>query len=258
MKNLFLILAIMIVLISCEKNSNPVEYNTDVFNVKGIVSTYNEIDKFDYNNENVKIYLYQKGIVIDSVLSSKGGHFEFKNLDKNNQYKLKLIKENYITIDDILVNNSKFITMEVIDGTKFYKYDFITLENISMFKPIQFPAITGINGLFYTDSSTNFTEYDFYIRMKFNMERENLGILLSICENQQFEENSCIVYNKYIYNEKLSSEILLTNKELNLTNLKFYKGSNLFIKVRSVKNSLIRNKNSQELDEPILYQMTAS
>lgn len=261
MKVLVIFFALLISLISCKKDDNPISPETPKiigldFRIVGI----DELDNTIYPDD-FKVYLYQNNKIIDSNFVQKDGFLRFDSVSNNNDFKIKINNDGFNSFDTSLFINYK--GSNISGGRPKDYYDILTLQNIMIFKPLEYPIISNHNVRFFLDT-VEYNEsldkpitYSLQFTIDLNKNRKNMGICYSISKSNNFSENECIIFNEFIYNYSENNKFVIDKNINNKLKSILKPNEKLYVKVCPLKNGVIREKESKELGEPVYFEAVA-
>ena len=150
MKILVFFLAILISVISCKKDDNPISPETPkILGLDVRIIGIDEVDNTIYPDD-FSVYLYQNDKIIDSNFIQKDGFLRFDSISNNNVYKIKISNHGFNSFDTSLFINHK--GTNILGGRPKDYYDILTLENIMIFKPLEYPIISNHNVNLFLDT----------------------------------------------------------------------------------------------------------
>lgn len=240
MKNLYILIAITLLIISCNEEDNPTQNNSGQGVLQGKVISNNNLDVLDSTFENIKVYLIKSGQIIDSTLTNIDGNYIFNGVEEG-VYSIKAKKTTYF---ENQIENIQFVGKDTLK-LKTFKI----LHPISGIKIINIvePTWTKANGI-------DFSVLSFWVNV--NIKRLNLKGLYSISRTNAFDSISCIKYNKFINNDFIRERNTLGDG-LELLNLNIKSGDKLYFKVYPIQNGVEHSQESKELGEPVYFEAVA-
>jgi hypothetical protein len=240
MKNLYILIAITLLFISCNEDDSPTQNNSVQGFLKGKVISNNNFDLLDSTFENINVYLIKSGSIIDSTLTDIEGNYLFEGVDEG-VYSIKAKKTTYF---ENQIENIQFVGKDTLKLNTFK-----ILHPVSGIKIMQFvePTWSKANGLEY--SYLNFG-------IIINIKRLNLKAIYSVSRTNVFDSISCIKYNRII-NTDFIRERNSIGTGLELLNLNINSGDKLYFKITPLQNGVEHSQNSKELGEPVYFEVVA-
>lgn len=240
MKNLYILIAITLLFISCNETETPTQNNYGQGFLKGKVISNNNLDVLDSTFENINVYLIKSGKTIDSTLTDIEGNYLFDGVSEG-VYSIKAKKTTYF---ENQIENIQFVGKDTLKLNTFK-----ILHPISGIKVIAFESYDWqkANGANYSTARFGF---------KLNVKRKLIGITYFASLTNNFDSvNIFETKTRIVNNPKEDIDIIGIAPILN--SLTINSGDKIYFKVYPIQNGVEHSQDSKELGEPVYFEAVA-